>query len=119
MPHHLRYQSTPWATHHVVSRCIQGFAFSSPTKPIVCSEEACVANGELICTTNGFLSTCAVGAVADDDVTCNAIDDDCDGAIDEDYQPPQGENQITCGQGVCLSTALCQAIGINVRSLTR
>ena len=30
MPHHLRYQSTPWATHHVVSRCIQGFAFLTP-----------------------------------------------------------------------------------------
>jgi hypothetical protein len=84
-------------------------------EPIVCSEEACVANGELICTTNGFLSTCAVGAVADDDVTCNAIDDDCDGAIDEDYQPPQGENQITCGQGVCFSDQgelVCQNGGI-------
>ena len=30
MSHHLRYQSTPWATHHVTSRCIQGFAFLTP-----------------------------------------------------------------------------------------
>ena len=34
MPHHLRYQSQPWATHHVVSRCIRGFAFLKPTPEI-------------------------------------------------------------------------------------
>ena len=31
MPHHLRYQSQTWATHHVVSRCLQGFGFLKPT----------------------------------------------------------------------------------------
>ena len=35
MPHHLRYQSTTWATHHVVSRCIQGFGFLKPEPEIV------------------------------------------------------------------------------------
>lgn len=34
MPAHLRFQSQPWATHHVVSRCIQGFAFLKPTREI-------------------------------------------------------------------------------------
>ena len=34
MPAHLRFQSKPWATHHVVSRCIQGFAFLRPTKEV-------------------------------------------------------------------------------------
>jgi len=34
MPAHLRFQSQTWATHHVVSRCIQGFAFLKPTKEI-------------------------------------------------------------------------------------
>ena len=34
MPSHLRFQSQPWATHHVVSRCIQGFAFLKPTRHI-------------------------------------------------------------------------------------
>ena len=34
MPHHLRYQSTAWATHHVVSRMIQGYAFLKPTEEI-------------------------------------------------------------------------------------
>ena len=34
MPAHLRFQSQNWATHHVVSRCIQGFAFLKPTKEI-------------------------------------------------------------------------------------
>ena len=32
MPHHLRYQSQTWATHHIVSRCLQGFSFLKPTK---------------------------------------------------------------------------------------
>ena len=32
MPAHLRFQSHSWATHHVVSRCIQGFAFLKPTR---------------------------------------------------------------------------------------
>ena len=32
---HLRYQSVNWATHHVVSRCIQGFGFLKPTSQIV------------------------------------------------------------------------------------
>ena len=35
MAYHLRYQSTSWATHHVVSRCIQGFGFLKPTKHTV------------------------------------------------------------------------------------
>ena len=35
MSHHLRYQSTQWATHHVVSRCLQGFAFLQPRPEIV------------------------------------------------------------------------------------
>ena len=35
MPHHLRYQSSEWALHHVVSRCINGFSFLKPTPPIV------------------------------------------------------------------------------------
>ena len=35
MPHHLRYQSTTWATHHIVSRCIQGFGFLKPDPEIV------------------------------------------------------------------------------------
>lgn len=35
MSHHLRYQSKPWATHHIVSRCIQGFSFLKPTPEIV------------------------------------------------------------------------------------
>ena len=34
MPQHLRYQSKTWATHHVVSRCIQGYAFLKPTQEI-------------------------------------------------------------------------------------
>ena len=34
MPAHLRFQSQTWATHHVVSRCIQGFAFLKPTREI-------------------------------------------------------------------------------------
>ena len=34
MPAHLRFQSQVWATHHVVSRCIQGFAFLKPTREI-------------------------------------------------------------------------------------
>ena len=34
MPAHLRFQSKSWATHHVVSRCIQGFAFLKPTRQI-------------------------------------------------------------------------------------
>ena len=35
MPHHLRYQSTTGATHHIVSRCIQGFGFLKPEPEIV------------------------------------------------------------------------------------
>ena len=34
MPAHLRYQSKSWATHHVVSRCIQGFGFLKPNREI-------------------------------------------------------------------------------------
>ena len=34
MPAHLRFQSKSWATHHVVSRCIQGFGFLKPTREI-------------------------------------------------------------------------------------
>ena len=34
MPAHLRFQSQAWATHHVVSRCIQGFAFLKPTREV-------------------------------------------------------------------------------------
>ena len=34
MPAHLRFQSHSWATHHVVSRCIQGFSFLKPTREI-------------------------------------------------------------------------------------
>ena len=30
MPAHLRFQSQTWATHHVVSRCIQGYGFLKP-----------------------------------------------------------------------------------------
>ena len=35
MTHHLRYQSTIWATHHIVSRCIQGFGFLKSEPKIV------------------------------------------------------------------------------------
>ena len=34
MPAHLRFQSGSWATHHVVSRCIQGYGFLKPTQQI-------------------------------------------------------------------------------------
>ena len=34
MPTHLRFQSSPWATHHIVSRCIQGYGFLKPTQQI-------------------------------------------------------------------------------------
>ena len=34
MPSHLRFQSQKWATHHVVSRCLQGYAFLKPTREI-------------------------------------------------------------------------------------
>ena len=34
MPVHLRFQSHSLATHHVVSRCIQGFAFFKPTREV-------------------------------------------------------------------------------------
>ena len=34
MPRHLRFQSHPWATHHVTSRCLRGFAFLKPTPQI-------------------------------------------------------------------------------------
>ncbi len=34
MPSHLRFQSQKWATHHVVSRCLQGFTFLKPTRVI-------------------------------------------------------------------------------------
>lgn len=35
MPRHLRYQSQPWSTHHVVSRCTQGFGFLAPHPHVV------------------------------------------------------------------------------------
>ena len=35
MGYHLRYQSQPWATHHVVSRCLRGYSFLKPTPTIV------------------------------------------------------------------------------------
>ena len=34
MPAHLRFQSSSWATHHVVSRCIQGYGFLKPIQQI-------------------------------------------------------------------------------------
>ena len=34
MPAHLRFQSQRWATHHIVSRCLQGYAFLKPTREI-------------------------------------------------------------------------------------
>ena len=34
MPAHLRFQSKNWATHHIVSRCIQGFGFLKPSRKI-------------------------------------------------------------------------------------
>ncbi len=34
MSAHLRFQSKSWATHHVVSRCIQGYGFLKPTRGI-------------------------------------------------------------------------------------
>ena len=34
MPAHLRFQSVSWATHHVVSRCIQGYGFLKPSQQI-------------------------------------------------------------------------------------
>jgi len=34
VPHQLRYQSQNWATHHITSRCIQGFSLLKPTKEI-------------------------------------------------------------------------------------
>jgi REP element-mobilizing transposase RayT len=30
MPRHLRFQQTSWSTHHIVSRCTQGFGFLIP-----------------------------------------------------------------------------------------
>ena len=35
MGYHLRYQSKPWATHHVVSRCVNGYSFLKPTSDVV------------------------------------------------------------------------------------
>jgi REP element-mobilizing transposase RayT len=35
MGYHLRYQSKPWATHHVVSRCVRGYSFLKPTPKVV------------------------------------------------------------------------------------
>lgn len=34
MPRHLRFQSKPWATHHITSRCLRGFGFLKPTPQI-------------------------------------------------------------------------------------
>ena len=34
MPAHLRFQSQKWATHHIVSRCLQGYSFLKPTREI-------------------------------------------------------------------------------------
>ena len=34
MPAHLRFQSSSWATPHVVSRCIQGYGFLKPIQQI-------------------------------------------------------------------------------------
>ena len=34
MPAHLRFQSQTWATHHIVSRCLQGFGFLKPTRQV-------------------------------------------------------------------------------------
>lgn len=34
MPRHLRFQSKPWATHHITSRCLRGFSFLKPTPQI-------------------------------------------------------------------------------------
>ena len=34
MPRKLRFQSRPWATHHVTSRCFRGYAFLKPTPRI-------------------------------------------------------------------------------------
>jgi putative transposase len=35
MPRHLRFQQGDWSTHHVVSRCLQGFSFLIPHAHIV------------------------------------------------------------------------------------
>lgn len=35
MGYHLRYQSEPWATHHIVSRCVRGYSFLKPTSDVV------------------------------------------------------------------------------------
>lgn len=35
MPRHLRFQQTTWSTHHIVSRCTQGFGFLIPHPHIV------------------------------------------------------------------------------------
>jgi hypothetical protein len=35
--YNLRYQSTPWATHHVVSRCLQGCGSLTPAPHVVMS----------------------------------------------------------------------------------
>lgn len=35
MGYRLRYQSKPWATHHVVSRCIQGYCLLKPTPEVL------------------------------------------------------------------------------------
>ncbi len=32
MPRHLRYQSTPWATHLITARCTQGYSLLRPTQ---------------------------------------------------------------------------------------
>ena len=52
MPAHLRYQSHPWATHHVVSRCIQGFAFLKPTR-----EVRAITKGVLAYSLEQFIET--------------------------------------------------------------
>jgi hypothetical protein len=59
MPAHLRFQSSPWATHHVVSRCIQGYGFLKPTQQVRKVIRGIFAySADLFCRSNSDSSFC-------------------------------------------------------------
>ena len=70
---------------------------------ITCGEANCV-NTVPACL-NGRDNICEPVNAAPDDDTCDGIDEDCDGRLDEDY----GQQEITCGLGVCLQTGFLVA----------
>jgi REP element-mobilizing transposase RayT len=49
MPRHLRYQSTPWATHLVTTRCTEGRALLSPTPALNAIIAGCLARSLELC----------------------------------------------------------------------